>query len=214
MTIHTPEETKPSPEEDLNTARATAENAAFHADELRARMVDGDPSITPDAIDTAEKQARHAALTLEAAKVAYQRAFDQRRRDAWPVIRDERLGEILEDPAFELSAALDKLAPRIRTAVAELQAALTEAMDPVVRHNDHVGALRMYVAAGGYTDPADNVVQHGGSVNVSGRGCTPFDPTTTVDMWLSDVLPARKDIAAWLDRVRVARLLASLPDEE
>lgn len=213
MTIHTPEETKPTPEQDLNTARATAENAALHADALRTRMVDGDPTITPDTIDAAEKQARHAALALEAAKAAYQRVFDQRRRDAWPAIRDERLGEILDNPALELSAALDELAPRVRSAVAELQAALAEVLEPVVRHNGAVGALSMYVAGGGYTDPADNVVQHGGSVNVSSRGCTPFDPTTTVDMWLSEVLPARTEIAAWLERVRVARILAGLPND-
>lgn len=71
----------------------------------------------------------------------------------------------------------------------------------------------MYVADGGYTDPADNVTQHGGSINVSGRGCTVLDPTVTVDLWLATVLPARKDIAAWLERVRVARILAGLPNE-
>lgn len=205
--------TTPTPEELLNTARADAENTVSHAAELRALMVDGDLTITPDAIDAAETQARHAALALEAAKAAYQRAFDQKRRDAWPVIRDEHLSHILDNPAAELSAALEKLAPRVRAAVTELQAALTEAKEPVVRHNAAIGALSVYVAGGGFTDPADKVAQHGGSVNVSGRAGAVFDPTVTVDMWLATVLPARKDIAAWLERVRVARILAGLPNE-
>lgn len=204
--------TTPTPAELLNTAQAEAENAAIRASELRARLVDGDRTITPDAIDAAETQAKHAALALEAASAAYQKACDQERRDAWPAIRDEHLGHFLDDPESELSAALDKLAPRVRAAVAEFHAALTEARSPVVRNNAAVGALSQYVAAGGYTDPADHAVQHGGTMNVSGRGGSVLDPTVTVDLWLATVLP-RKDIAAWLDRVRVARILAGLPND-
>lgn len=205
--------TTPTPEELLNTARAEAENAAIRAAELRARIVDGDRTVTPDAVDAAERQTRHATLALEAASAAYQKACDQEHRAAWLRIRDENLGHVLDAPAYELSAALDKLAPRVRAAVAELQSALTEAQGPVVRHNAAIRTLTQYVAGGGFTDPADHAVQHGGSMYVSGRGGDVFDPTVTVDMWLATVLPARKDVAAWVERVRVARILAGLPNE-
>ncbi|WP_160664100.1 hypothetical protein [Pseudarthrobacter sp. ATCC 49987] len=212
--------TPPTPAEHLNAsrteaeaARTDAENALIRAAELRARLIDGDRTVTPDDVDAAETKARHAALALESANAAYQKAYDQERRAAWSILRDEQLGYLLDNPASELSAALEKLAPRVRAAVAELQAALTEAQAPVMRHNAAVGALTQYVAGGGYTDPADHAVQHGGSMYVSGRGGAVLDPTVTVDLWLATVLPARKDIAAWLERVRVARILAGLPNE-
>ncbi|MEQ4518249.1 hypothetical protein ABLI39_02640 [Pseudarthrobacter sp. B907] len=204
--------TPPTPAEHLDAARTDAESAQIRAAGLRARLIDGDLTITPDAVDAAETQAKHAALALEAANAAYQKACEQQRRDAWAAFRDEQLGHLLDNPASELSAALEKLAPRVRAAVAELHAALTEAQEPVVHHNDAIRALTQYMADGGFTDPADNAVQHGSSIHLNGRGGDLLDPTVTVDLWLATVLPDRNDIAAWLRRVRVARIIAGLSE--
>lgn len=205
-------DTPPTPLERLSAARTTAENAQARAADLHARLIDGDLSVTPDDVDAALKRARHAALALEAADAAHQKASGQERLTAWSMLRDEQLGYLLDNPSAELSAALEKLAPRVRTAVAELQAALTEAQGPVVRHNAAIEALTRYVTDGGFTDPADNAVVHGSSIHIRGCGGDLFDPTLTVDLWLATVLPDRPDILAWLKRAHRARLLAGLSE--